>query len=94
MTNKEFRQLSRRNLLEMLIQQEQQNEMLQARVAELEEQLNARLIVIEKSGTLAEAALALSGIFEAADRAVTIYKENLKTGDGSMSSSPAEKRSD
>ncbi len=78
MMNKELRRLSRRELLELLVQQERQNELLKARISELEDLLTERTIKIEKSGTLAEAALALNEVFESADRAAAQYLENIK----------------
>ena len=77
-----LRTLSRHDLLELLIQQEQENEILRNRIEELEKQLGSRKIEIEKAGSIAEAALSLSGIFEAAEDAVAIYKENIRRYSG------------
>lgn len=68
---------SRLELLELLEAQMQENERLRAQVEELKAQVNDRRIVMERSGSLAEAALRLSGIFEAADEAVRLYKESV-----------------
>ena len=78
MRNKELRKLSRRDLLELLLQQEQENERLNLKIAELEKAVTERYLSIENAGSMAEASLALSGIFEAADKAVAQYKDNLK----------------
>lgn len=78
MQDKELRRLSRQNLLELLVQREQQNEMLQAKVSELEALLNNRSIQINNAGSMAEAALALNEVFECADKAAAQYLDNIK----------------
>lgn len=78
MTDKELRRLSRGELLEMLLAQIEKNEQLEQRLKEAENALADRRIVIEQAGTLAEAALKLNGVFEAADRAARQYLENIR----------------
>lgn len=80
MGKSELRKRSRLELLELLEAQMQENEKLRRRIEELEAQLNDRRLVMEESGSLAEAALKLSGIFEAADEAVRLYKESVGYG--------------
>lgn len=77
MTEKELRKLSRADLLRLLLRQTRRNEELQAELDRANAQLEQRRIEIERSGTLAEAALRLNGVFEAADRAAKQYLENL-----------------
>lgn len=78
MTDKELRRLSRGQLLQMLIAQMEENERLQAQLDEAREQLHSRQIAIANCGSLAEAALALNGVFEAADAAARQYMENIQ----------------
>lgn len=78
MTDKELRKLSKSELLEILLIQSRKIEEQDARIKELEDQMNSLTIDIEESGTLAEAALRLSGIFDAAQKAADIYLENVK----------------
>jgi light-regulated signal transduction histidine kinase (bacteriophytochrome) len=78
MTDKELARLGRRELLELLIQQSKEMAQLQQELDEAKAQLARREIAIESCGTLAEAALKLSGIFEAADAAAAQYLENIK----------------
>lgn len=73
-----LRSLSRLELMELLAKQEREIEALRKTVDELENKLNDRRIVAETSGSLAEAALRLSGIFEAADRAAELYKAGVR----------------
>lgn len=77
MTEKELRRLSRAELLEMLLARTEENQKLKKQLREAQEALSDRRIAIEKAGTMAEAALKLSGVFEAADRAARQYLENI-----------------
>lgn len=78
MTDKELRRLSRSELLEMLIDQTEENHQLKTRLEQAEAQLRDRKIMVEKAGSLAEAALQLNHVFEAADRAAQQYLENVR----------------
>lgn len=78
MTEKEVRKLSRAELLEMLVEQGKQVEQLQKRIDELEAEIKDREIKINKAGSIAEAALSLNGIFEAAQASADQYIENLR----------------
>lgn len=78
MTSKELRRLSRQDLLELLLRQQRENETLTAKLAELEKQLQDRAIHIRTAGSMAEAALALNGVFADADKAVEQYMENIR----------------
>lgn len=77
MTPKELRRLSRSDLLEMLLDLSKENEKLRMGNERLSAQLTDRNIAIEESGSLAEAALRLNGIFQAAEAACAQYKENI-----------------
>lgn len=78
MTDNELRRLSRAELLEMLLAQMKENEKLQKHLDEAKAALSDRKIDIDRAGTLAEAALKLNGVFEAADRAARQYLENIR----------------
>lgn len=78
MAVKDLRKLSKTELLELLIEQGRENLALKARLEAAEAELAQRRIAIEESGSLAEAALKLSGVFEAAQRAIDLYRENVE----------------
>lgn len=78
MTDKELKRLDRTELLELLLCQTRRAERLQAKLETAQAQLRRREIAIGEVGTLAEAALALSGIFAAADAAAAEYLENVR----------------
>lgn len=78
MTPKELKRLSRSDLLEMMLELSKENEALREENERLRTQVNDRNIAIENCGSLAEAALMLSGIFQAADTACTQYTQNVQ----------------
>lgn len=77
MKNNEFRRLNRRELLELLIAQIEENERLRQQLEDAQKELNDRRIKIANAGSLAEAALLLSDVFQAVDEAASLYLENL-----------------
>lgn len=78
MTDRDLKRLSRTDLLEMMIALTKENEQLRQQLAETEQRLNDKMIAIEKCGSIAEAALALNGVFEAAEKACAQYVANLQ----------------
>ena len=78
MTDKELRKLKRTDLLELLIEQSKEVESLKKRIEELEAELADRRLMIRESGSIAEAALKLNGVFEAAEAAAQEYLENIR----------------
>lgn len=78
MTEKELKRLSRSELLEMLIGQMEENEKLKIDLEQAQEQADSRQIAIDRAGCIAEAALALNGVFDAAQAAAAQYLENIQ----------------
>ena len=78
MTDQELRKLSRADLLELLLAQSKENERLREQLRQAEEKLADRKIELETAGSIAQAALQLNGVFEAADRAAAQYLENIR----------------
>lgn len=68
-----LQKLSRTELLELLLEQTKELEATQAKVSELEKALADRKIEMEQAGNIAEAALQLNKVFEAAQRAADDY---------------------
>ena len=69
MTDKDLKRLRRDELLEMLIAQSKRTDQLQAELDAARAQLASRAIVLEEAGSIAEAALRINGVFEAAQAA-------------------------
>lgn len=78
MTAKELKKLSRRDLLEILLEQSKQMQRLQEELDEAKEKLASRKLEIDKAGSIAEASLKLSGVFDAAQAACQQYMENIE----------------
>lgn len=77
MDQKQLRKLKREQLLEMMLQQQQVIEDQEKCIATLEAALADRRIKLEQAGSIAQAALALNGVFEAAQRAADDYLMSL-----------------
>lgn len=78
MTEKELRRLRRTELLELLVEQGRIVERLQKEVTALRAEAEERRISIEKAGSIAEASLSLTKIFEDAEEASKLYMENIE----------------
>lgn len=78
MTDQELKKLKRTDLLELLLAQEKENEELRRQLQEARRQLEERQLALEEAGSIAEASLRLSGIFETAQTAADQYLENVR----------------
>lgn len=78
MTDKELKKLSRAELLEILVEQSQEIDRLQLQLSQVQKKLKSRRIAISEAGSIAEAALKLNGVFEAAQKAADQYLENIR----------------
>ncbi len=78
MTEKELKKLNRKQLLELLLKQTERADVLQERLDEAEKKLSDKTLAEAEAGSIAEAALKLNGIFEAADAAAAQYLKNIK----------------
>ena len=77
MTDKQLKRLSRADLLELLLIQTKENERLRAELEEAQAQLESRRICVEEAGSIANAALVLNGVMDAAQAAADQYLENI-----------------
>jgi len=80
MKENDLRKLSRQQLLELLLKQSRELDKVRAQLEEAQNALKDRQIRIRESGSIAEAALELSGIFEAAQQAADDYLYNVTGG--------------
>ena len=78
MTDKEFRHLSRSELVEIIYRLQTESEALQRENAELKEQLADKEIKMNNVGSVAEAALQLNGVFDAAQAAADQYVKEVE----------------
>lgn len=78
MTEQDLRKLHRTELLELVQDLTKENQVLRVELDKLRNQLASRTIAIEKSGSLAEAAIRINGVFEACQAACEQYTMNLQ----------------
>lgn len=83
--NKELRKLKKSELLEIMLKQGEEIDRLRARVEELETEvaekeaeMERHEFEIQKFGSIAEASLQVTDIFQEAEKAARIYLENLR----------------
>jgi hypothetical protein len=82
LTDKELHKLSRKELLELMLEQSRQLDELREQLRQAQEQLTSRRLLLNKAGSIAEAALQVNRVFEAAQAAAEQYLENVQTLSG------------
>ena len=78
MTDRELRKLSRAELLGLLLEESRENERLREQLNQANQALIGKNIALTKAGSIAEAALALNGVFDAAEQAAQQYLDNIQ----------------
>ena len=78
MTEQELKKLSRKQLLELLLREAERVEELEAQLEILQKKLDDKNVGVTQAGSIAEAALRLNGVFEAAQAAADQYLDNIK----------------
>ncbi|SDB02378.1 hypothetical protein SAMN02910293_00136 [Streptococcus henryi] len=79
MNQRDFRKLRRIDLYEIMLAQSQEIDALKVELAQVREELSNKEIKLKEAGSIAEAALSLTNIFEEAQKAADLYLENIKT---------------
>ena len=74
MTDKEFRKLSRAELIEIIYELQRREEKAKKTIEELNQKLEEKEICLAEAGSIAEAALKLNQVFEAAQAAADLRK--------------------
>lgn len=77
MTKQQLRKLGRRDLIALLLEVSEENELLRKQLTEANRRLTNREIKLKHAGSIAEAALRLNGIFEAAQAAADQYLDTI-----------------
>lgn len=78
MTDRELRKLSRRELLELLDKQSQENDRLRSELNRVQAELADRRIPLDEIGTMLQAAQRLGCILQEADDAAAPYLERIR----------------
>ena len=83
MNEKDFRKLKRVELYEIMLAQAEEIDDLRNQLTAAKKELQNKRIDIQRSGSIAEASLKLTKIFEEAQKAADLYLFNIKkeTGD-------------
>lgn len=79
MTKKELRKMNRRQLIELMLEQSRLIDSLEARLEKAEAQLSERELIMQESGSIAEAAMRLNGVFQAAQDAADQYLASIRS---------------
>ena len=77
MTQKDLKRLTRSDLMEMLLEVSRENEQLRKELAGVRQELEQRELRIQEAGSLAEAALKLTEVFEQAQAACDLYTQEI-----------------
>ena len=75
---RDLTKMKKKDILKIMTLQGEEIDRLNARIAELEAELAANEIKKDKVGSIAQASLELTKIFEEADKAAKIYLENIR----------------
>ncbi|MBQ3355745.1 MAG: DNA repair protein [Clostridia bacterium] len=78
MTDKELKKLNRAQLLELLVDQSREIDRLQAALDAANEKLLQRDLRLAQCGSIAEASLAITDVFEKAQEAADLYLSAAK----------------
>ena len=78
MTDQELRRLSRADLIDIIYTLQQQEEQAEQQLAQAQAQLQDRQLRLANAGSIAEAALSLNGVFDAA-QAADQYLQAVRT---------------
>ena len=75
---RDLTKLKKQEILKIMVEQGEEIDRLKTRIAELEQELGQIEINKDKVGSIAEASLAVTKIFDEADKAARIYLENIR----------------
>ena len=78
MTDRELRSLNRRELLELLVEQEKESEVLRTELQQAQDELKKKQLNTSDYGMTSESALAMSNIYAQADSAAAMYLETVR----------------
>ncbi len=92
MTDKELRHLRRADLIDIIYELQKQGDEKDAQIKELQAVLEERTLRISNAGSIAEAALSINGIFEAAQAAADQYLLSVRAAADQMLAEAEAKR--
>ena len=78
----ELLKLKKHELLKIMLKQGEEIDRLRGKVEELEKALDQRKFDLENAGSIAEASLKVTKVFEEAEKAAQIYLDNIRRRNG------------
>lgn len=90
MTDKELKRLGRAELIEIIFEQQKRCEEYTAIIDKLKKEQEKKDLCISESGSIAEAAIRLNGVFEAAQAAADQYLSSVRAASQSAEAKLAE----
>ncbi len=90
MTDKELRHLSRADLIEIIYELQKQSAEKDAQMQKMQTALDERTLRLSKTGSIAEAAISVNGVFEAAQAAADQYLTSIRAAEASNAAKLAE----
>ena len=75
---KQLKKLKRKELLQIMVEQNRENDRLKEELRNAREALKNRKIVIEKNGSLAEACMEIFHVVDDVQKAADLYLENIR----------------
>ncbi len=78
-TENDLSKLKKKDLLEIMLKQGEEIDSLRSQVADLQAQLDDRNFMLDRVGSIAEASLQVTKIFEEAEKAAKIYLMNIRS---------------
>lgn len=94
MTEKDLRHLSRADLVDIIYELGKQNQQKAAACQKLQDALNKREIILSNAGSIAEAAMQINGVMEAAQAAAVQYVLSLQAANDQIEQMLAEARAE
>ena len=78
-TQADLLKLKKKDLLEIMLRQSEEIDELRAQIADLQAKLDDRDFQFDRIGSIAEASLAVTNIFQEAEKAAKLYLENIRS---------------
>ena len=79
MVSNELRKLNRRELIDIIYQMKKNEQQMQEQIAALQAELEEKRIRLSQAGSIAEAALAVTNVFSAAQEAADLYLQEISS---------------
>ena len=81
----DLKHLNRSELIDLIYEMKKRERELQTRLDEVEAQLQSKVITIAEAGSIADAAMQLNGVFQAAQMAADTYLISIKEKEEELS---------